>query len=95
MLIITQERSGVLRIPDRALRYTPTDAPAREGLHVVWVLRAGVAVPIPVTLGLDDDSFSELVHGELSESDEIIEGELTSDGRSSRATPQAHLGPGP
>lgn len=87
--IITEEHAGVLRIPDRALRYNPAHAPAGEGVHQVWVLRKGEAIRIPVTIGLDDDTYSELLRGELSESDELIAGELTSD-----STPSGTAVPG-
>jgi HlyD family secretion protein len=89
--IITAERPGVLRIPDRALRYNPGRASAGEGLHQVWVLRKGEAIRVPVTIGLDDDTYSELLQGELSQSDELIEGELTSESRPSGGAVPGYL----
>jgi HlyD family secretion protein len=89
--IITAEHPGVLRIPDRALRYNPGRAPAREGFHQVWVLRKGEAIRVPVTIGLDDDTYSELLRGELSQSDELIEGELTSESRPSGTAVPGYL----
>jgi HlyD family secretion protein len=89
--IVTEARPNVLRIPDRALRYNPSHAPVKDGLHRVWVLRNGAAVPVPVTIGLDDDTYSELLGGELSESDELIEGELTNGSGSSGPTAPGYL----
>jgi HlyD family secretion protein len=79
--IVTDKRDDVMRVPDQALRYVPADtavaapqpAPggeARQGQ--VWVLADGKPVRVAVTLGLDDDSFSEIVGGELKPGDRVI-----------------------
>lgn len=51
---------------------------AREGQSardaVVWVLRNDAPAPIRVRLGLTDDSFAEILGGELKEKDEVIIG---------------------
>jgi len=41
----------------------------------VWVLREGKAVKVAVTLGLDDDTYSEIVQGDLKEGDVVITSE--------------------
>jgi HlyD family secretion protein len=41
----------------------------------VWVLRDGQPTPIDVMVGLDDDTFSELVAGTLKSGDQVIVGE--------------------
>jgi HlyD family secretion protein len=79
--IVTDKRADVMRVPDQALRYVPADAAiaapqpapggeARQGQ--VWVLADGKPVRVAVTLGLDDDSFSEIVGGELKPGDRVI-----------------------
>jgi len=99
VVIITEQHPDVLRVPDQALRFSPSHAPslvrgseagqekgrpattgasgarAGEGGRV-WVLRDGKVVPVPVTTGLDDDTYTEIVRGELSDRDDVIVGEL-------------------
>jgi HlyD family secretion protein len=38
----------------------------------VWVLRDGKAVRVAVTTGLDDDTYTEIVKGELKADDQVI-----------------------
>ena len=77
--IATAQATGVLRVPSQALRYTPTAAHAGsvktgggKGGRVVWVLRGGKPVAVPVTTGLDDDSFAEIRSGALQPGDQVI-----------------------
>ncbi len=81
--IVTAERDNVLRVPSQALRYSPAGlagargqrgiaAPAerqRNAARPVYVLRDGKPVAVPVTAGLDDDSFTEIVKGDLKPGD--------------------------
>ncbi len=88
--IIVDERRDVLRVPDQALRYAPggpaPGAPANAAPRV-FVLRAGAPVAVPVTVGLDDGSFSEIVKGDLHPGDAVITAEQT--GAAAGATPPA------
>jgi len=81
--IITDQRTDVLRVPSQALRYAPVTAgatrrsgtsgrtrPAEQGR--VWVLRDGKTVRVAVTAGLDDDTYTEIVKGELKADDKVI-----------------------
>ena len=62
--IIVDQRSGVLRVPNQALRYVPTGTIRQEAKQqLVWVLRDGTPTPVEVTAGLDDDDFTEIVQG--------------------------------
>jgi HlyD family secretion protein len=71
--IIVESRADVLRVPDQAVRYLPAGtAPAGEGAARLFVLRDGKEVAVPVVLGLDDDSFTEIVSGELKPGDLVI-----------------------
>jgi HlyD family secretion protein len=75
--IIVDQRADVIRVPNQALRYLPS-VPAgivQSGRAQVWVLRDGQPVPIPVVVGLDDDSFTEIVDGDLKSGDSIITAE--------------------
>ena len=88
--IVVDKRTDALRIPNQALRYAPSASRgAGSGLHShpaaggaeganggqVWVLRGGQPTAIPVTLGLEDDSFTEIVRGDLKPGDEVITAE--------------------
>jgi HlyD family secretion protein len=80
--IVTAQRDNVIRVPDQALRYVPADArataptpPAGAAARQrgqVWVLADGKPVSIPVTLGLDDGSYTEIVGGALKPDDLVI-----------------------
>ncbi len=84
--IITAERENVLRVPSQALRYSPeglTGARGRRGVTAkpsaggtrpgqVYVLRDGKPMKVPVTAGLDDDSFTEIVKGDLQPGEQVI-----------------------
>jgi HlyD family secretion protein len=72
---------NVIKLPNAAFRYSPERTSGSETLPKVgkksdttkvWVLRNGKAVPVPVTLGLSDGSYTEMVTGELKPDDEVI-----------------------
>ncbi|MBW4047848.1 MAG: efflux RND transporter periplasmic adaptor subunit [Proteobacteria bacterium] len=77
--IVTAERDGVLRVPDQALRYLPTGSSVAPGSNNgrtrVWVLRDGRPVPLSIETGLDDDTYTEVVGGDLKAGDRVIVGE--------------------
>jgi HlyD family secretion protein len=56
----------------------------------VWILRDGKPASVPVVLGLDDDSFTEIVSGDVKPGDRIIVGEQSEAGgaRSTLPTPR-------
>jgi HlyD family secretion protein len=95
--IITAKRDNVLRVPDQALRYVPgglssakAQADAQE--PQVWVLRNGSPVRVPVKTGLDDDTYSEIVSGDVRLGDKVIVSERTgSGGKASSAAPAMRL----
>lgn len=73
--IVTAQRNDVLRVPDQALRYRPSSvAPAGAATSAtkVWVLRDGKPQSVSVSLGLDDDTYSEVVDGDLKPGDAVI-----------------------
>ncbi len=74
--VVTEERANVLRVPNQALRYTPSGADSQGGTQPkLWLLRDGHPVDIPVTTGLDDDSFTEITGGDVKAGDLVITGE--------------------
>jgi HlyD family secretion protein len=93
--IVIDERKGVLRVPSQALRYTPARAGGRragrgnaKARARVWVLRDGKPVAVPVTAGLDDDTFTEIVKGDIKPGDRVIVSERRNNSRRSVPTPR-------
>jgi HlyD family secretion protein len=89
--IVTARHTGVLRVPNQALRFTPpgtrneaargavqesSDASAQKPRtqYAVWKLVDGRPKRVPVEVGLDDDTFTEIANGALSANDVIIVG---------------------
>jgi HlyD family secretion protein len=76
----------VLRVPGNALRYvpggmaTPGERSAETGrgpsgsAHV-WVLHDGRPMRVPITIGLDDDTYAEVIEGELKPGDQVVTAE--------------------
>ncbi|HTY67303.1 MAG TPA: efflux RND transporter periplasmic adaptor subunit [Alphaproteobacteria bacterium] len=74
--IIVDQRANVVRVPNQALRYAPGGmAPVPAGEARVWVLRDGGPVAVPVATGVDDESFTEIVKGDLRPGEQVIVGE--------------------
>jgi HlyD family secretion protein len=72
--LIVDERNDVIRVPNQALRYTPgglAGSRSRDQARV-WVQREQGLVPVAVVAGLQDDSFTEIVSGELNPGDHVI-----------------------
>jgi len=87
--IVTAQRPGVLRVPDQALRYTPSGAPAAPaGTSRVWVLRGGKPVAVPIGRGLDDDTNTEILTGNLQPDDRVILGEQRAAGSAALPVPR-------
>ncbi len=78
--IIVDQRLDALRVPDQALRYGPGGPPRAGTSEVaggnetarVWALREGKPVPVDVATGLDDDTFTEIVKGDLRAGDTVV-----------------------
>jgi HlyD family secretion protein len=87
--IVTDERSNVIRVPDIAFRYKPSQAavPRNAEGSIVWVLSDGKPVAVRVKTGLDDDSFTEVPDG-LKPGDQIVIGERASSSGSSVPPPR-------
>ena len=72
--IVVDQRTDVTRVPNQALRYLPRSLPraAPSDQARVWVLRDGQPAAVTVVTGLDDDSFTEIVSGDLKPGDPVI-----------------------
>ena len=84
--VVVDRKGGVLRVPGAALRYSPGGRPA-GATPQVWVLRNGAPTAVPVTVGLDDDTFAEVAQGALKAGDEVITAEQTNAGSKSGRPP--------
>ena len=101
--IVTDRRDQVLRVPNQALRFTPSGLrsasaqpgapPAAAGAGAkaqVWVLRGGKPVSVGITTGLADDTYTEVRAGDLRAGDQVVIGEQRVTGGSH--TPGLHFG---
>jgi HlyD family secretion protein len=85
--IIIDERDDVLRVPARALRFSPqgvgsaTRAARSDTGTSVWALRDGRPEKVTVGHGLSDGSFTEIVRGELKPGDQIVVDEVAGEER--------------
>jgi HlyD family secretion protein len=75
--IVVDQRNDVIRLPNQALRYVPSGVASavQSGYGQIWLLRDGKPAPIPVVAGLDDDSFTEIVSGDVNPGDLVITAE--------------------
>jgi HlyD family secretion protein len=73
--IILSTKKDVLKIPNAALRFSPLDKDKgrerQKGLGV-WVIKNKNPERIPVTTGISDGNYTELVSNEIKEGQEVI-----------------------
>ncbi len=88
--ILVAGTENVLRIPNAALRYAPSETlkteaekkalpdrkSAKKAFAHIWVLERGKLTQVPVNLGIGDDSFTEILEGDIKEGQEIVIGEI-------------------
>jgi HlyD family secretion protein len=79
--IILDEKKGVLRVPNAALRFrppesgkaiTPQKGSADQKGSAVWVLENDKPKRIKVTSGIGDGNYTEILSGDLKEGDAVI-----------------------
>lgn len=63
--IVVEQLDDVLLVPNRAVRL-------RNGERVVYILRDGEAVAVPITIGATSDSYSQVLRGDVKEGDAVI-----------------------
>jgi len=73
--IITSDKTSILLIPNAALRFVPPEEEIKKSLqkgYGVWILKNGKPERVSVKVGISDDSYTELVAGDLKENQELI-----------------------
>lgn len=73
--IITSVRNDVLKLPNAALRFTPPDARkenAGQKGKAVWIVENNKPKRLPVTIGISDGSFTEMIAGDVGQGQELI-----------------------
>ncbi|TVM03720.1 MAG: efflux RND transporter periplasmic adaptor subunit [Candidatus Brocadia sp. WS118] len=84
--ILVAKSEHVLRIPNAALRYTPSEVLkteadkkilidrklARKTISHFWVLDSGKLKHVDLKLGIGDDSFTEILEGDVKEGQEVV-----------------------
>ena len=87
------DRDDALRVPDQALRYAPAGVQAgeHEAGPRVWVLREGKPIAVSVKTDLDDETFTEIVGGELRAGDAVVVGEERGEPSTRGALPMPRL----
>jgi HlyD family secretion protein len=85
--VVVGERTGIVRIPNAALRYEPAsaaktvDRAKQANQRTVWRLNAqGQPEAVDIVLGLSDSRNTELLSGSIRESDPLIIGEKITGG---------------
>ncbi|MGN1125196.1 MAG: efflux RND transporter periplasmic adaptor subunit [Candidatus Gastranaerophilaceae bacterium] len=78
--IITQKRENVVCVPSIALKFAPTikGEIKRYDTQGVWVLKGSKPVRESIETGTSDDTYTEIISGNIKEGDKIIVG---SDGK--------------
>ncbi|MBI5199671.1 MAG: efflux RND transporter periplasmic adaptor subunit [Nitrospirae bacterium] len=71
--IIIELKNNVLKIPNTALRFKLSEKskPPDKG-HSIWIIEKGKPKRIKVSTGISDESYTELVSGEIKEGQELI-----------------------
>ncbi len=63
--IVVDQLENVLQVPNRAVRVI-------NGQRVVYLLQAGQATPVAITLGVSSDLYSEVLEGEIKAGDQVV-----------------------
>ncbi|MEO7464935.1 MAG: efflux RND transporter periplasmic adaptor subunit [Nitrosospira sp.] len=80
------QKTNVLRVPNAALRYKPAEAdsdpvaasPRQSAQHVmIYRLEGDKPIPIDVKTGIADNSFTEILEGDIKEGNSLIIREVT------------------
>ncbi len=87
--ILVAKVEHALRIPNSALRYTPSEMLqseadkkalterkfAKKSSSHIWILDSGQLKQVAVRLGIGDDNFTEILEGDVTEGQEVVIGE--------------------
>jgi len=96
--IVTAERSGVLKVPLQALRFSPagsdehshrragadneSEKPQSNRKVHVWVDKGGKLHQVKVVRGLDDGNVVEIINGDLQPGDQVVIDQVNASGPS-------------
>ncbi|HXN06039.1 MAG TPA: efflux RND transporter periplasmic adaptor subunit [Nitrospiria bacterium] len=86
--IVLSRKKDVLRVSNAALRFTPTgskNVPGVQSKTRVWILEDQNPRSVPIVPGITDGNYTEIVSGELKESQQVIV-EAVKPGRSTGPT---------
>jgi HlyD family secretion protein len=89
--IIISIKKDVLKIPNAALRFKPAEkvkTGAQQKGAGVWILEQGNPKRVPVSLGISDGNYTELISGKISEGQELIVESLTKADTATRSGPR-------
>jgi HlyD family secretion protein len=78
--IIVSIKKDVLKIPNAALRFKPDEkskTAAQQKGSGVWILEQGKLKRLPISIGISDGNYTELVSGGIKEGQELIVESLT------------------
>ncbi|HET6515844.1 MAG TPA: efflux RND transporter periplasmic adaptor subunit [Thermodesulfovibrionales bacterium] len=78
--IIVAQKQDVLKIPNAALRFKPADktkAKQPQKGSGIWILENEKPKRLPVSIGVSDGNFTEIVTGDVKEGQEVIIEALT------------------
>jgi HlyD family secretion protein len=85
--IYTTERTGVLSVSNKALRFTPTKETVKgkkivdcNGKNKVWVVEGNTVKAVPVTIGMTDGTHTQILSGLKSGQKVITELKVTTSG---------------
>ena len=98
--ILVAKVEHALRIPNSALRYTPSEMLqseadkkalterkfAKKSSSHIWILDSGQLKQVAVKLGIGDDTFTEILEGDVKEGQDAVIGETVP--TSAAKTPQ-------
>jgi HlyD family secretion protein len=100
LTVVEARRDNVLRVPLRALAFTPHrrgsatagEAPANDEHSArVWVEDGGRPHPVHIIRGLDDGNYVEILSGDLKEGDQVVTDRIrTSDDASNNPLAAPH-----
>jgi HlyD family secretion protein len=106
VVIEVMRKDDVLKVPSAALRFRPagagkvtktqasgarTKTSPRPAGQQVYILKEGKPVRVPLKTGASDDSYVEVVSGNLSQGEEVIVEEVSAKKKTGNASP--HMGP--
>ena len=95
--IVESRRENVLRVPLRALAFSPrrhnsdssAEAAPSEHSARVFILDSGHLRPVKIVRGLDDGSNVEVISGHLNEGDEVVTDRIRSSDEEAAGNPFA------